>query len=108
MGVPGYATNSIYNYFAFAFWSYNGPLDVSTVWANPLTYFGADSPFGKTKAEIQANLKKKYNDAGIKILVSAFGATEFPTTAKYDPIETATRLGNFVLANNLDGADIDW
>jgi hypothetical protein len=42
------------------------------------------------------------------VLISAFGSTEFPTTQGEDPILTATKLGNFVLSNNLDGVDIDW
>jgi hypothetical protein len=45
------------------------------VWGNPIKYFGSNSVFGKTKDEIQKNLKKKYNDNGIKIMISAFGAT---------------------------------
>ena len=49
-----------------------------------------------------------YNDKGIKLLVSAFGATEFPTSAGKDPIATANSLAEFVLRNNLDGVDIDW
>ncbi len=73
-----------------------------------MKYFGTENPFGTTKEQVQLNLKKKYNDAGVKILISAFGATEFPTTAGYDPTDCATKLGNFVLQNNLDGVDIDW
>lgn len=49
-----------------------------------------------------------YNDKGIKLLISAFGATEFPTSAGKDPIVTANSLGDFVLKNNVDGVDIDW
>ena len=49
-----------------------------------------------------------YNDKGIKIFVSAFGATQHPTTAGSDPIQCATKLSNFVLNNNLDGVDINW
>lgn len=107
--MPGYATSTIYNYIALAFWSYSGgSLDIVNIWANPVNYMGPDSPFGKTKEEIQKNLKKKYNDNGVKILISAFGATEFPTTAGVDPVDCANKLGNFVLENNLDGVDIDW
>lgn len=69
---------------------------------------GSDSVFGKTKEQIQKNLKKKYNEGGVKILISAFGATQFPTTAGVDPIDCARRLGAFVRDNNLDGVDIDW
>lgn len=76
IGVPGYGTDTIYNYIALAFWSYStGPLDIVNIWADPVKYFGADSVFGSTKDQIQKNLKKKYNDNGVKILISAFGAT---------------------------------
>jgi hypothetical protein len=40
-----------------------------------MNYFGATVQFGSSKDEIQKNLKQKYNDAGVKILVSAFGST---------------------------------
>lgn len=108
MGVPGYATPTIYNYIALAFWSSSGPLDIVNIWADPVKFFGGDSVFGSTKDQIQKNLKKKYNDAGVKILISAFGATEFPTTAGTDPVACAQKLGAFVSSNNLDGVDIDW
>ena len=75
MGVPGYASSTIYNFIALAFWSSSGPLDIVNIWAEPLKYFGADSGFGSTNDEIQKFLKKKYNDGGVKILISAFGAT---------------------------------
>jgi hypothetical protein len=98
IAVPGYANDTLYNYVAFAFWSYSsGALDIVNIWADPVKYFGADNPFGSTKEQIQKNLKKKYNDAGVKVLISAFGATEFPTTAKVDPTDCAIKLGNFVL-----------
>lgn len=57
---------------------------------------------------IQKKFKKMYNDKGIKLLVSAFGATDFPTSAGKDPTKTANDFANFVLKNNLDGVDIDW
>jgi len=49
IGVPGYATSTIYNYIALAFWSSSGPLDIVNIWADPVKYFGADSILGKTK-----------------------------------------------------------
>lgn len=106
--MPGYATSTIYNYVALAFWSSSGPLDIVNIWADPVKFFGPDSVFGSTKDQIQKNLKKKYNDNGVKILISAFGATEFPTTAGTDPVACAQKLGAFVSQNNLDGVDIDW
>lgn len=109
MGVPGFATYHMYNYIALAFWTYqHGPVDAVFLWDDPLKYFGQDNPFGKTKEQVQLFLKNKYNQEGIKILISAFGATEFPTTLGIDPVACAVKLGNYVRQNNLDGVDIDW
>ena len=41
-------------------------------------------------------------------MVSAFGATDFPTSAGKDPVAVAKDLAAFVKANNFDGADVDW
>ena len=41
-------------------------------------------------------------------MISAFGSTQFPTTAGLDPVQTANKLADFVLNNNLDGVDIDY
>jgi hypothetical protein len=51
-------------------------------------------------------LKKKYNDAGMKIMVSAFGATEEPT--HFNPEDACTKIANWVKTNNLDGVDLDY
>lgn len=109
LGVPGYAPPHNYNYILLSFWSCSrGALDAVIPWADALTYFGANNPFGNTTQEIQLALKQIYNDNGIKILISAFGGTEFPTTSGIDPYACAYSLGEFILKNNLDGADIDW
>jgi hypothetical protein len=109
IGVPGYAPPHKYNYVCFAFWTYSyGPLDVAKVWNNPIAYFGASSIFGSTNADIRTNIKKIYNSNGIKIMVSAFGSTENPTTAGANATLTALKLADFVNSNNLDGVDIDW
>ena len=52
--------------------------------------------------------KQIYNDAGIKILVSAFGSTEIPTTSGIDANTCAEYMANWVLANDVDGIDIDY
>ena len=44
----------------------------------------------------------------MKVIVSAFGSSEKPTSQRADPVATAQNLANFVLKNHLDGADIDW
>jgi hypothetical protein len=109
MGVPEYAPYHLYNYVALAFWTYqHGALDAVSLWDDPLKFFGQDNPFGKTKEQVQLFLKGKFNQHGVKILISAFGATEFPTTMNVDPTACAVKLGQYVSLNNLDGVDIDW
>lgn len=108
MGVPGYAPPHKFNYICLAFWTCSyGPLDAALVWNNSNTYFGS-TLFGATNSDIRANLKKIYNDNGIKIMVSAFGATETPTSSGSNATRCAQKLADFVTSNNLDGADIDW
>ncbi len=106
LGVPGYAKSHPYNYIAFAFWSFSGPLDMAKVWNDPVKYIGASPDLGSTKDQIQKSIKKKYNDAGISVFISAFGATEMPTSS--DPVAVATSLATWVKGNNLDGVDIDY
>lgn len=107
LGVPGYAAKHSYNYIALAFWSYqNGPIDIANIWVKPTYFMGTDSVFGSTDAAIRANLKKAYNNGGVRILVSAFGSTEMPTNQ--DPVDVAAKLARFVLDYDLDGCDIDY
>ena len=75
MAVPGYAKPHTYNYVALAFWTYNGGVDIAKVWSNPSMFMGTDSVFGSNDNAIRASLKSAYNNNGIKVLVSAFGAT---------------------------------
>jgi chitinase len=69
---------------------------------------GTTSAFGSTDEQIRANIKKAYNNQGIKLLISAFGSTETPTTSGYNPNTTANALASFVSTMNLDGVDVDW
>lgn len=78
------------------------------IWANAMTYFSQGNAFGNTTQEIQIALKDIYNKNGIKILVSAFGDSEFPTSAGEDPDLCGQKFGQFILDNNLDGGDVDW
>jgi hypothetical protein len=73
MGIPGYAQAHSYNYIALAFWSHVGLLDMAKVWDDPVKYIKPHPDLGSTKDQMQKAMKKKYNDAGISILVSAFG-----------------------------------
>ena len=53
-------------------------------------------------------LKKKYSDAGIKLIVSAFGGTDKPTTLGADATKTADAIANWVKTYDLDGVDVDY
>ena len=109
LGVPGYADSlaSDYNIIMLAFWFCGGaPMDVALLWQN-IGDYGVGG-LGANSKEIQAAIRKKFNDNGIKVIISAFGATEFPTTAGYDAATCGKNLAQFVIDNNLDGADADW
>ncbi|KAI0355588.1 glycoside hydrolase [Trametes cingulata] len=56
----------------------------------------------------KAALKSEYNAAGISVIVSAFGATDSPTSSGADPVETANTMAQWVLDNQLDGIDVDY
>lgn len=81
---------------------------MAMIWASAWTYFAQGNSFGNNTQEIQIALRKIYNAHGIKVLVSAFGDSEFPTSSGADPVACGHKLGQFVKENNLDGADIDW
>lgn len=75
IGLPGYAPSHRYNFVCFTFWTCaDGPLDAALLWNKSTTYFGT-SVFGSTDAEVRANIKRIYNSNGIRVMVSAFGAT---------------------------------
>lgn len=76
-----------------AFWLQSGPFDNAQAWA--------DQPAADRDAKKQA-----YADAGIALMVSAFGATDIPTAA--DPTTVANNLAAYVKNNNLDGVDVDY
>jgi hypothetical protein len=59
-------------------------------------------------AAAQQSIKAAYNAAGIKLMVSAFGESDAPTTGNVDPIAMANTIGQWVLDNNLDGVDVDY
>ena len=107
IGVPGYSDHE-YNFICLTFWTCkNKALDAALLWDNPTHYFGTQK-FGTTDQEIRTNLKKRYKEKGVKLMVSAFGATEMPTTEGRSAIDCAVELGQYVKENDLDGVDIDW
>ena len=56
----------------------------------------------------RTSLKKSYNDAGIKLLVSAFGSLEQPLSSGVDAETAATNLAAQVKQYGFDGIDIDF
>jgi chitinase len=54
-------------------------------------------------ADQRAAVKAEYKEAGISLVVSAFGATEQPTTQGFDPIAMADDMAAFVKDTGLDG-----
>ncbi|KAI5122931.1 hypothetical protein M0805_007609 [Coniferiporia weirii] len=84
-----------YTVFALSFLVSTGPVDQAQAWAS-------------LDSSTRQSLKSKYNAAGIKVIVSAFGSTETPTTSGQDATTLANTMAKFVKDNNLDGIDIDY
>jgi len=56
----------------------------------------------------RASLKSRYQAAGIKLIVSAFGDSNVPTTTGADPTSTAQTMAAWVKQFDLDGIDVDY
>ncbi|EJU00743.1 glycoside hydrolase [Dacryopinax primogenitus] len=93
--MPSPSTLSGYTVLILSFLVASGPLDMAQQWAS-------------LSSSQRQSLKQQYNDAGISVMVSAFGSTESPTTAGDDPTQLANTMAQFVLDNDLDGIDIDY
>ena len=108
-GVPGMAPNNIYNFFSLELWTNSfGPTQSAIVWANPATYLGPDTAFGSNNNDIKQNIAAEYQNAGSRILISAFGNVEFPTTAQENPVAVATKLADFVINNHFHGVNVKY
>ncbi|ORX91522.1 glycoside hydrolase, partial [Basidiobolus meristosporus CBS 931.73] len=94
-GVPGTVPKNSYNVVNLAFWLSYGAYDAAYTWT-----------------QLDSATRKSYIDAfhaaGVNVLVSAFGAAEWPVTSYKDPVATANNLATFIKTYGLDGADIDW
>nr|VWO94730.1 Lmo1883 protein [Ganoderma boninense] len=84
-----------FNVVNLAFLQYDGAHDQAENWA-------------KLSVSQRQKLKEEYNDAGIALLVTAFGADDLPATAGHDPVATAESMAQFVQGNQLDGIDVDF
>ena len=59
-------------------------------------------------ADERTTIKSEYADAGIKLIVAVFGATDVPTTTGADPVATAKNISSWVKEYGLDGVDVDY
>lgn len=56
----------------------------------------------------RSTIKAQYAAAGIKLIVSVFGATDAPTSSGADPVATANTMAAWVKQYSLDGIDVDY
>ncbi|KAF9509607.1 glycoside hydrolase family 18 protein [Hydnum rufescens UP504] len=94
-GPPDVSKISGFNTFILSFLLLRGPVDQATQWAS-------------LSSDTQISTKNKYAAAGIKLMVSAFGATDTPASAGADPTRTANSMASWVKKNHLDGIDVDF
>lgn len=81
--------------FALSFWLTGGPADMVQGWQ-------------ELTAAQRTAVKTDYGNAGIKLIVAAFGSTDTPTSSGADPVGTANSRATFIKDYDLDGADIDY
>ena len=94
--MPSVSQIGQYNRFILAFWmSDQGAVDDAEAWEQ----FDA----GTRQQTLQ-----EYHNAGIALMVSAFGSTDSPTSNGADPTQTAQNLASWVKKYGLDGVDIDY
>ncbi|KAI0311744.1 glycoside hydrolase family 18 protein [Amylostereum chailletii] len=84
-----------FNTFALSFLLSSGPADQAQEWMS-------------LSSDQRSTIKQQYADAGIAIIVSAFGSTEQPTTSGLDPVATANTMADWVKEFDLDGIDVDY
>lgn len=78
-----------------SFWLTGGPADNAQAWA-------------ELTADQRTSIKAPYIAAGIKVVVSAFGSTNTPTSSGADATTTANDLAAWVKQYDLDGVDVDY
>jgi len=94
-GPPPVAQVTGYNVFALSFLLTAGAFDKAAEWT-------------QLSASQRSTIKSQYAAAGIKLIVSVFGATDAPTSSGADPIATANTMAAWVKQYNLDGIDVDY
>ncbi|EJD40309.1 glycoside hydrolase [Auricularia subglabra TFB-10046 SS5] len=84
-----------YTAFYLAFWMSKQRADNAQSWES-------------MDAATRQKLKDGMTANGAKLMVSAFGATEFPTTGGVDPVGAAQSLAQWVKDYGMDGVDVDY
>ncbi|KAJ8695242.1 hypothetical protein PTI98_007853 [Pleurotus ostreatus] len=95
LGPPPVSEIAGFNVFALAFLLVDGAFDKAKEWT-------------RLSAAQRARVKAEYAAAGIKLIVSVFGATDAPTTNGADPVKTANEMADWVKEFDLDGIDVDY
>ncbi|KAI0029952.1 glycoside hydrolase family 18 protein [Vararia minispora EC-137] len=94
-GPPAVSALKGFNVYILSFLLLSGPADQAVEWT-------------LIDSGTRASIKSAYAAAGIKMLVSAFGSSDAPTTAGADPVATANRMAAWVKQYGLDGIDVDY
>ncbi|SAM82108.1 related to Chitinase A precursor [Ustilago bromivora] len=95
-GAPPYSNITGFNVFNLAFWTVKfGVADNAAKWA-------AKSDSDKKW------FKSRYAGAGMKLMVSVFGATDTPQSMGKDPVQLGKTIAAFVKKHGLDGVDVDY
>ncbi|KAJ7752824.1 hypothetical protein DFH07DRAFT_921710 [Mycena maculata] len=95
IGPPAVSAINGFNVFALSFLLTEGAYDKAAEWAS------------LTDAQRQT-IKTQYAAAGMKLIVSAFGSTDSPTTSGANAITTANTMAQWVVQYQLDGIDVDY
>ncbi|EJD07906.1 glycoside hydrolase [Fomitiporia mediterranea MF3/22] len=94
-GPPDVSQVEGYNVFALSFLLIEGAFDKAEEWT-------------QLSASQRSAIKSQYAAAGIKLIVSLFGATDAPTSTGADPTQTANTMAAWVKQFDLDGVDVDY
>jgi len=94
-GPPNASVVSGFNVFILSFLLIEGAWDKAEEWT-------------QLTAAQRSSVKAQYAAAGIKLLVSAFGSTDTPTSSGADPVGTANTMAAWVIQYGLDGIDVDY
>ncbi|KAN0078083.1 carbohydrate-binding module family 5 protein [Tylopilus felleus] len=84
-----------FNVFAITFLLTSGAADQAQNWQ-------------ELTADQRSSYISEYNEAGISLIVSAFGSTETPTSSGVDPTSAASTVADWVIQYGVNGIDVDY